>query len=69
MRIVRFARAGVMAALFFVVVNVGARAQNAPPPAGAQAVADVFHEAESKYMFGFIDGSDIGNEGEKAFEY
>ena len=69
MRIVRFARAGVIAALFFVVVNVGARAQNAPPPAGAQAVADVFHEAESKYMFGFIDGSDIGNEGEKAFEY
>ena len=32
-------------------------------------VADVFHEAESKYMFGFIDGADIGNEGEKAFEY
>ena len=58
-----------MATLFFVVVNVGARAQSAPPPAGAQAVADVFHEAESKYMFGFIDGSDIGNEGERAFEY
>ena len=32
-------------------------------------MADVFHEAESKYMFGFTDGSDIGNEGEKAFEY
>jgi len=32
-------------------------------------VADVFHEAESKYLFGFIDGADIGNEGEKAIEY
>ncbi len=60
-----------MAALFFVVTDFGARAQGAPPAPnpGAQAAADVFHEAESKYMFGFIDGSDIGNEGEKAFEY
>ena len=71
MRIDRFARAGLMAALFFVATDFGARAQSAPPApnAGAQAAADVFHEAESKYMFGFIDGSDIGNEGEKAFEY
>jgi len=37
--------------------------------ARAQTVGDVFHEAESKYMFGFLDGSDIGNENEKAFEY
>ena len=29
----------------------------------------VFHEAESKYMFGFVDGADIGNEGEKAIEF
>ena len=35
----------------------------------ARAQDDVFHEAESKYMFGFTDGSDIGNEGEKAIEY
>ena len=28
----------------------------------------VFHEAETKYMFGFLDGSDIGNENEKAIE-
>ncbi len=39
------------------------------PKSEAAAVADVFYEAESKYMFGFIDGADIGNEGEKAFEY
>jgi len=71
MRIDRFARAELVAALFFVVADFGARAQGAPPAPnpGAQAAADVFHEAESKYMFGFIDGSDIGNEGEKAFEY
>jgi hypothetical protein len=37
--------------------------------ARAQSVADVFHEAESKYLFGFTDGADIGNEGEKAIEY
>ena len=51
--------------------DFGARAQNSQAAAqsSAQAVADVFHEAESKYMFGFIDGSDIGNEGEKAIEY
>ena len=35
----------------------------------ARAEDAVFHEAESKYMFGFVDGSDIGNEGEKAFEF
>lgn len=29
----------------------------------------VFHEAESKYMFGFLDGSDIGNQNEKAIEF
>jgi hypothetical protein len=37
--------------------------------AHAQSTADVFHEAESKYLFGFTDGADIGNEGEKAIEY
>ena len=71
MHIDRFAYAGLMAALFFAATDVGARAQSQPaaPDAGAQAAANVFHEAESKYMFGFIDGADIGNEGEKAFEY
>jgi hypothetical protein len=54
------ARAGAMAVLILAATNFGAR---------AQSVTDVFHEAESKYMFGFIDGADIGNEGEKAFEY
>jgi hypothetical protein len=60
MRIDRAARACLLAALCFIATNLAA---------GAQTTADVFHEAESKYMFGFIDGSDIGNEGEKAIEY
>jgi hypothetical protein len=71
MRLDRNARTYFMAALFFIATGATALAQNSPPAAiaGAQAVADVFHEAESKYLFGFTDGSDIGNEGEKAFEY
>jgi len=64
-------RAGLLAALFSVAPTFGARAQSAPPAAKtpAQIVAQEFHEAESKYLFGFTDGADIGNEGEKALEY
>lgn len=71
MRISHYARACLMAALFFIATDFSARAQSpqAAAQSSAQAVAGVFHEAESKYMFGFIDGSDIGNEGEKAIEY
>ena len=50
----------VVAALLSFAVSIGARAKSA---------ASVFHEAESKYLFGFVDGADIGNEGEKAIEY
>ena len=60
MRMCWSARAVVIAALFSIGPGLNA---------GAESVADVFHEAESKYMFGFVDGSDIGNEGEKAIEY
>ena len=60
MRIVGLARALCIAAPGFFAMCAAAQAQSA---------ADVFHEAESKYMFGFIDGADIGNEGEKAFEF
>src|SRR4051794_9118845 len=34
-------------------------------PARAQAPADPFREIETKYLFGFTTGSDIGLEGEK----
>jgi hypothetical protein len=44
-----------------------------PPGARAQSITplptdDAFHETETKYMFGFLDGSDIGNENEQAIE-
>jgi hypothetical protein len=50
-------------------VCVGALLLGSVFGARAQSTADVFHEAESKYLFGFTDGADIGNEGEKAIEY
>jgi len=53
-------RTCVVSALFCLATASGAR---------AQSTANVFHEAESKYLFGFVDGADIGNEGEKAVEY
>ena len=68
MRIDLPARKIFVAALFSTATIFGASAQSPANPA-AQSATDVFHEAESKYMFGFIDGADIGNEGEKAIEY
>jgi hypothetical protein len=65
MRIVGLARALGLAAPF--VFAAAAHAQT--PKADTGTAAAVFYEAESKYMFGFLDGADIGNEGEKAFEY
>jgi hypothetical protein len=52
------------AVFFFVTANITAQAQTPDT-----LPATTFYEAEDKYMFGFVDGADIGNEGEKAFEY
>jgi hypothetical protein len=65
MRIVRTVRALSFAAPFFIASVAHAQTSNTD----SATAAAVFYEAESKYMFGFIDGADIGNEGEKAFEY
>ncbi len=60
-----------------------AQAQDAPPvtsvlaplagsPAAATAAEptiDPYHELETKYIFGFTKGSDVGAEGEKAAEF
>ncbi|MBV9114869.1 MAG: hypothetical protein JOY67_18815 [Hyphomicrobiales bacterium] len=35
----------------------------------AAAAPDAFHELESKYLFGFTTGSDIGEEGERSVEF
>jgi hypothetical protein len=68
MCVLRYVGAAIGAAL--AISAVAARAQNAPaqPPA-QQKSADAFYDTETKYMFGFLDGADIGNENEKAFEY
>jgi hypothetical protein len=39
-------------------------------PAHAQsATPDAYHERETKYLFGFTSGADIGEEGEKSIEF
>ncbi len=52
------ARAFSMAALFFAVTNFTARAQD---------TTVIFRDVETKYVFGFTEGSGIGLEGEKEF--
>ncbi len=36
---------------------------------GPQTLNEAFQDIESKYIFRFTQGSDIGNEGEKAIEF
>jgi hypothetical protein len=52
------ARAHLLAALFFIMTSFGAHAQDKPV---------VFRDVETKYVFGFTEGSGIGLEGEKEF--
>ncbi len=56
--------------LFLVGLTVGASADALPSMASAPSIfADgAYHEIETKYIFGFTQGSDIGAEGEKAIE-
>jgi hypothetical protein len=58
MRIVWRARARLIAALFFVATSFGARAQDN---------SNIYRDVETKYIFGFTEGSGIGLEGEKEF--
>ena len=58
MRIKRRARTCLMTALFFVVTNFATRAQD---------TTVIFRDVETKYVFGFTEGSGIGLEGEKEF--
>lgn len=58
MRIKSRARAFSMATLFFAVTNFTARAQD---------TTVIFRDVETKYVFGFTEGSGIGLEGEKEF--
>ena len=58
MRIGWHARAPVMAACFFIATGFVARAQDNPI---------VYRDVETKYVFGFTEGSGIGLEGEREF--
>lgn len=41
----------------------------APAQSAAPAAIDPFYELETKYIFGFTEGADIGEEGEKSIEF
>jgi hypothetical protein len=57
--------------LCFLATFLGAHAQTPQPAAqaGWQYSPDDFQDIETKYIFGFTEGSDIGNEGEKSIEF
>jgi hypothetical protein len=40
-----------------------------PSAMSAAGTPDPFHELESKYLFGFTEGSDIGEQGEQSIEF
>ena len=60
-----------LVAVAALICPLPARAEDAPSLAQAapQASSDAFHELETKYLFGFTEGSDIEAEGEKAIEF
>lgn len=58
MHIGRHARTRIIAALSFAAIGSVARAQDNPV---------IFRDVETKYVFGFTEGSGIGLEGEKEF--
>jgi hypothetical protein len=58
MRIKSHARTCLLTALFFVVTNFAARSQDTNV---------IYRDVETKYVFGFTEGSGIGLEGEKEF--
>jgi hypothetical protein len=39
------------------------------PSLGQVTTPDPYHELETKYIFGFTEGADIGAEGEKSIEF
>lgn len=69
----RTVAAGVTVAVFLAFGAGSGRVAHAdplfiPPPTSTQSVPDAYHELETKYLFGFTEGSDIGAEGEQSFE-
>ena len=48
---------------------VSASSQMPLPSLGQANTPDPYHELETKYIFGFTEGADIGAEGEKSIEF
>src|SRR5271154_5168748 len=49
-------------------IAVSASSQTPVPSLGMVNTPDPYHELETKYIFGFTEGADIGAEGEKSIE-
>lgn len=65
----KYARRAFAGALAACALTAGrAQAEDAPPRSYPFALPGEYNEIESKYIFGFLDGADIGLEGEKAIE-
>ena len=56
-----------LTAMLALAVGEPARAEE--PESQPAATPDPYHELETKYLFGFTTGSDIGEEGEKSVEF
>ena len=56
-----------LTATLALAAGMPARAEE--PESQPAAMPDPYHELETKYLFGFTTGSDIGEEGEKSVEF
>jgi len=59
----------ICAALALALSNGSARADAAQPYGQVATLPDPYHELETKYLFGFTEGADIGAEGEQSVEF
>jgi hypothetical protein len=58
---------GVLSVVVLGAASFAAHADSLPAPLAP--TPDAFHELETKYLFGFTEGADIGAEGEKSVEF
>lgn len=66
----RFHSGAVVLAAGLLVAGIGgARAQDTKTPADSNFVSNAFPEIETENLFGFTEGSDIGQPGEKELEW
>jgi Putative MetA-pathway of phenol degradation len=63
-----YAAGAFLAASCFAAAAADFPPPTAPAPLAAAATPDPFHELETKYLFGFTEGSDIGEQGEQSVE-